>query len=92
MGLTKDELQDLTNRLVDRATAYGTEASTEKSNIMANRTNNISTDISTNCQKLEEVTSLKYLGATLRKNGPCSEEIRIRITSAKTAMARLNTI
>ena len=31
---------------------------------MTNSTNNISADISTNGQKLEEVTSFKYLGAT----------------------------
>ena len=34
------------DRLVDRATAYGTEVSTEKSKIMTNGTNNISVDIS----------------------------------------------
>ena len=59
------ELQDLTNRLVDRVTAYGTEVSTEKSKTMTNSTNNLSADISMNGQKLEEVTSFKYLGATL---------------------------
>ena len=34
MGGSNDELQDLTNRLVDRATAYKMEVSTEKSKIM----------------------------------------------------------
>ena len=34
MGSSNDELQDLTNRLVDRATAYKMEVSTEKSKIM----------------------------------------------------------
>ena len=34
------ELQDLTNRLVDRATAYGIEVSTDKSKMMSNNTNN----------------------------------------------------
>ena len=46
------ELQDLTNRLVDRSKAYGTEVSTEKSKIMTNSTNNISADIIMNGQKL----------------------------------------
>ena len=49
------ELQDLTNRLVDRATACGKEVSTEKRKIMTNSMNNISADISMNSQKLEEV-------------------------------------
>ena len=62
MGNSKGELQDLTSRLIDRATAYGMEASTENSRIMTKSTN-ISADISMNCQKLDEVTSFKYLGS-----------------------------
>ena len=53
MGGSNGELQDLTNRLVNRATAYGLEVSTTIG------TNNISTDVSMNGQKLE-VTSFKY--------------------------------
>ena len=59
MGGSNGELQDLTNRLADRATAYGMEVSTEKSKIMNISTNNISADICTNGQMLEEVTSFK---------------------------------
>ena len=55
------ELQDITSRFVDRATTYGMEVTTEKRKIMTNSTNNISADISMNGQKLEEVTSFKYL-------------------------------
>ena len=55
-------------------------------------TNIISADISRNCKKLQEVTSFKYLGATLYKDGTCSADVRIRIASAMTAMARLNRI
>ena len=55
--------EDLTNRLVDRARAYGMKVSTEKSKIMTNSSNNINAGISMNSQKLEEVTSFKYLGA-----------------------------
>ena len=53
------ELQDFTNRLVDRATAYGMDVSTEKSKIMTNSTNNISADISMIGRKLETVIRLK---------------------------------
>ena len=42
-----------------------------------------------NGQKLEEVTSFKYLGATLCKHGTCSAEVRNRTTSA---VDRLNRI
>ena len=60
--------------------------------IMTNSTNNISRDISMNGQRLEEVTSFKYLGATLCKDDTCSAEVRIRLASAMAAMARLNSI
>ena len=65
MGGSYSELQGFTNRLVDRATAYGMEVSTEKRKVMTNSISNISADISMNSQKLEEVTSFKYLVATL---------------------------
>ena len=68
------------------------EVSTEKSKIMSNSTNNNSADISTNGQKLEEVTSFTYLGATVSEGGPCSAEVRVKIASATAAMARLNRI
>ena len=92
MDSSSSELEDLTNRLVDRATACGMEVSTDKSKIMTNSTNNISADISTNGQKLEEMSSVKYLGATLCTDGTCSAEVRIRIASAIAAIARLNRI
>ena len=65
------ELQDLTNRLVDRATAYEMGVSTEKSKIMTNSMNNISAHIGMNGQKLEEVTSFK--------DGTCSAEVASRL-------------
>ena len=45
-----------------------------------------------NSQKLEKVTSFKYLGATLCNDGTYAAEVRIRIASAMSAMARLNRI
>ena len=92
MGSSNDELQDLTNRLVNRVTAYGMKVSTEKSKIMTKSKNNISAGISMNGQNSEQVTSLKYLGATLYRDGTCSAEIRTRIASEMAAMARRNRI
>ena len=68
---SNDELSDLTNRVVDRSMASGMEVSTEKNKVMANSTNDIITDISMNDQKMEELTSFKYLGATLCKDSTC---------------------
>ena len=68
------------------------EVSTEKGEIVTNSTNNISADICMKGQKLEEVTSFKYLGATPCKDGTRSPEIHTRSASAVAAMARLNRI
>ena len=68
------------------------KVSTEKNKIMNNSTNNISTDICISGQKLEEVSSFKYLGVTLCKNGTYSSEVRIRFASAMAEMARLGRI
>ena len=89
---SNDELQDTTNRLVDRATAYGMEIGTEKSKVMTNNTKNISADISMNGRKLNEVATFKYLGATLCKDSACSADVLVRIASAIAAIARLNRI
>ena len=59
---------------------------------MTNSTDNFSADNSMNGQKLEEVNSFKYLGATVCKDGTCSAEVRIRIASTVATMARLNRI
>ena len=75
MGSSSGELQDLTNRLVERAIACGIVVSTEKSKIMTNSMNNNSADSGMNSQTLEEVTSFKYLEATLCKDGTCSAEV-----------------
>ena len=61
MGGSNGELQDLTNRLIDGATAYGMEISTVKSRIMTNSTNNICEGICRNSQKLEDVTNFNHL-------------------------------
>ena len=55
------------------------DVSTEKSTMMTICTNSLNADITMKGQKLEEMTSFKYLGATLCKDGICSAEIHIRI-------------
>ena len=84
------ELQDPTNRLVDRAMAYVTEVvSTEKNKIMTNSRNNVIADICMNGQMLEKVISFKCLGTTLCKCGTCLAETCVRIASAMAVVARL---
>ena len=45
-----------------------------------------------NSQKLEAMTSFKYLGATQCKDGICSAEVHIRIALAMATMARLKRV
>ena len=76
-GRQRRDLQDLTSRLIERATAYRVKVSSEK------RTN-ISVDISMNGEKVQEVISFNYC-----KDGICSAEVLISIGPA---MARRNRI
>ena len=92
MGGSNSELQELTDRLVTSASAYGMEVSTEKSKVMVSSTDHITANIAMNGEMLEEVSTFKYLGATLSKDGTCTAEIRIRIGTATAAMARLSRI
>ena len=51
---------------LDKAfTAYGTEISPEKTKLVTNNTSGINTEIKVNGQKLETVTSFRYLGSVI---------------------------
>ncbi|XP_076472614.1 uncharacterized protein LOC143302013 [Babylonia areolata] len=45
-----------------------------------------------NGQELEEVEAFKYLGATLTKDGRSNTEVKIRLATATSAMAKLDKI
>ena len=47
------------------STAYGMEVSAEKTKLVTNNTSGINTEIKVNGQKLETVTSFKYLGSVI---------------------------
>ena len=93
----KGILQDLTNRHIDRATAYGTEASTEKCKIMTNSRNNIIADISMNGQKLEEVMfqvpwSIPVQGWRLLSSSPHQDCLSNGSNGRLKGMWRCNTV
>ena len=92
MAGSNTELQDLTNKLADSAASYGMEISTGKSKILVNSVKDATGNITMSGDQLEEVNEFKYLGATLSKDGTSDKEIRIRITAATSAMARLSKI
>ena len=62
----EEELAKLVERLDKAPTAYGIEISAEKTKLMTNNTSGINTEIKVNGQKLETVTSFKYLGSVTR--------------------------
>ena len=58
----EEELAKLFECLDQASTAYGMEISAEKTKLMTNNTSGINAEIKVNGQKLETVTSFKYLG------------------------------
>ena len=74
MAGSNSELEELTNKCVATAGAYGMEVGTVKSKVMVNSTNNTSVSIIMDSKKLEEVSSFKYFRATLTKDGTCKQK------------------
>ncbi|WP_419619002.1 hypothetical protein, partial [Thiolapillus sp.] len=77
----EDELANLVERLDKASTAYGMEISAEKTKLMSNNTSGINTEIKVNGQKLEAVTSFKYLGSVITDEGS-KPELLCRIAQA----------
>ena len=87
----EEELANLVERLDKAATAYGMEISAEKTKLMTNNTSGINAEIKVNGQKLETVTSLKYLGSVITDEGS-KPEILSRIAQATAALTRLKPV
>ena len=67
------------------------EISAEKTKLMSNNTSGINTEIKVNGQKLETVTSFKYLGSVITDEGS-KLEIPSRIAQATAALTRLKQV
>ena len=67
------------------------EISAEKTKLMTNNTSGINTEITVNGQKLETVTSLKYLGSVITDEGS-KPEILARIAQTTAALTRLKPV
>ena len=61
----EEELANLVECLNKASTAYGMEISAEKTKLMTNNTSGINTENKVNGQKLETVTSFRYLGSVI---------------------------
>ena len=69
MAGEEKEPANLVEHLYKASTAYGMEISAEKTKLMTNNTSGIYTEIKVNGQKLETVTSFKYLGSVITDEG-----------------------
>ena len=67
------------------------EISAEKTKLMTNNTSGINTEIKVNGQKLETVTSFKYLGSVITNEGS-KPELLCRIAQATATLTRLKSI
>ena len=65
----QDKLAKLVEHLNKASTAYGLEISAKKTKLMTNNTSVINKEIKVNGQKLETVTSFKYLGPVVPNEG-----------------------
>ena len=81
----EEELANVVGRL-DKA--YGMEISAEKTKLVTNNTSGINTEIKVNGQKLETITSLKYLGS----DEGSKPEILSRIAQTTEALTRLKKV
>ena len=89
-GEDKD-LANLVERLDKASTAYGMEISAENTKVMTNNTSGIDTEIKVNGQKLETVTSFKYLGSVITDEGS-KPELLSRIAQTTAALTRLKPV
>ena len=87
----EEELANLAERHDQASTAYGMETSAEETKLMTNKTSGINTEIKVNGQKLETVTSFKYLGSVITDEGS-KLEILSRIAQTTAALTRLKPV
>ena len=86
----EQELAKLVER-PDKASTASIDINIEKSKLMTNNTSGIKTEIKVNGQKLETVTSFKYLGSVITDEGS-KPEILSRIAQTRAALTRLKAV
>ena len=87
----EEELAKLVERLDKAYTAYDMEISAEKTKLLTSNTSSINTEIKVNGQKLETVTSFKYLGSVITVEGS-KPEMLSRIAQATAALTKLKPV
>ena len=85
---SEEELASLVECLDTTSAAFGMKISAEKTKLMMKSSNKISKDIKVSGEKLETVTSFKYLGAIVSNQGS-KPEVLSRIAQKAAAMTKL---
>ena len=86
-----EELAKLVEHLDEASTAYGMEISAKKTKLMTNNTSGINAEIKVNGQKLETVTSFKYVGLVIIDEHS-KPEILSRIVQTTAALTKLKPV
>ena len=86
----EEELANLVEHLDKASTAYSMETNAKKTKLMTNNTNGINTEIKVSGQKLETVTSFKYLGSFITDEGS-KPEILSRIAQTHSNIDKAET-
>ena len=87
----EEELAKLFECLDKACTDYGMEIIADKTKFMTNTTSGINTEIKVNGQKLETITSFRYLGSVIADEGSKPETLS-RIAQATAALTRLKPV
>ena len=87
----EEELAKLVECLDKVSTTYGMKVSAEKTKLITNNTSGINTEIQVNGQKLDTVTSFKYLGSIINDEGS-KPDILSMIAETTAALKRLKPI
>ena len=87
----EEKLAKLAERLDKASTTYCKEISAEKTKLMTNNTSGINAEIKVNGQKLETVTSFKYLGSVITDEGS-KPEILSMIAQTTATLTRLKPV
>ena len=87
----EEELAKSIEHLDKPSTAYSMEIRAEKTKLKTNKTSGLNREIKVNGQKLETVTSFRYLGSVVYGKGS-KPEILPRIAQMTAALARLKPV
>ena len=91
MAGKEEEFTSLVQDLDRTSTAYGMEINAEKAKLMAKKVRASTRDIEVNGQRLDMISSFKYLSAVVTDGGS-KPEVQSKIAQASAALARLGII